>query len=105
MKYVIIGILALFLLAEWSRRYSSETDIKIYESELNLAQNEVKIYCDSILYINKQLVIYKDSINSLNEQLFLAKFKLERIREYNRIAGNKNQLQFLRGWINRVLTD
>lgn len=64
---------------------------------------EVENYKDSI-------VIYKDSINSLineldsvNEELQINKIKIERIREYNRIAAQGNNIKFLRGWINRVI--
>lgn len=49
----------------------------------------------------------KDSlvkVNSINyEALGVAQYKLLRIREYNRIAGQGKNLQFLRGWINRTL--
>ena len=48
-----------------------------------------------------------DSIEALNvryeEELNIALFKLDRIKEYNRIAGNGNNIKYLRGWINRVL--
>ena len=33
----------------------------------------------------------------------LNKIKIERIREYNRIAAQGNNIKFLRGWINRVI--
>lgn len=48
------------------------------------------------------LKLYKDSID---EDLFELRYKLERVRYYNDIAGNGNNLKFLRGWINRVLND
>ena len=48
------------------------------------------------------LRVYKDSING---DLFDANYKLERIRYYNNIAANGNNIKFLRGWINRVLND
>lgn len=77
----------------------------IYElNEKLIIQNiEIENYKDSI-------VIYKDSINSLiqefdsiNEELQINKIKIERIREYNRIAAQGNNIKFLRGWINRVI--
>ena len=83
----------------------NEKDSCIYElNEKLLIQNiEVENYKDSI-------VIYKDSINSLineldsvNEELQINKIKIERIREYNRIAAQDNNIKFLRGWINRVI--
>ena len=56
------------------------------------------------------MINYKDSIDSLikefdsiNEELQINKIKIERIREYNRIAAQGNNIKFLRGWINRVI--
>lgn len=50
-----------------------------------------------------------DSLKQNNEVLFdelsVAIFKLERIRDYNEIAKNGNNIKYLRGWINRVLND
>lgn len=83
----------------------NEKDSCIYElNEKLLMQNiEVENYKDSIN-------LYKDSINSLineldsvNEELQINKIKIERIREYNRIAAQSNNIKFLRGWINRVI--
>lgn len=83
----------------------NEKDSCIYElNEKLLIQNiEVENYKDSV-------IIYKDSINSLineldsvNEELQINKIKIERIREYNRIAAQGNNIKFLRGWINRVI--
>ena len=83
----------------------SEKNDYIYElNEKLIMQNiEVENYKDSI-------VLYKDSINSLinkfdsiNEELQVNKIKIERIREYNRIAAQGNNIKFLRGWINRVI--
>ena len=44
-------------------------------------------------------------IDSLQEQLFIANYKLERIKYYNNIAKNGNNIKYLRGWINRVLNE
>lgn len=83
----------------------NEKDSCIYElNEKLLMQNiEVENYKDSV-------ILYKDSINSLineldsvNEELQINKIKIERIREYNRIAAQDNNIKFLRGWINRVI--
>ena len=52
-------------------------------------------------------IVYIDTtyhvIDSLKEELFVVKYKLERIKYYNDIAKNGNNIKFLRGWINRVL--
>lgn len=44
-------------------------------------------------------------IDSLQEQLFITKYKLERIKYYNYVAKNGNNIKYLRGWINRVLNE
>lgn len=63
----------------------------------------------SYIKCNDSLCLEIDSLNNkikvLNEELFISNFKLERIKEYNRIAGNGNNITFLRGWINRVLNE
>lgn len=52
------------------------------------------------------LLHYNDlALDSVSEELEVSKVKLERIREYNRIAGQGNNIKFLRGWINRVLNE
>lgn len=81
-------------------------------------QNDIINEKDSCIYeLNEKLIMqnievenYKDSINSLineldsiNEELQINKIKIERIREYNRIAAQGNNIKFLRGWINRVI--
>ena len=65
--------------------------------------------CDSLMVINDSLMIINDSLILINtkykNELDVSLFKLERIREYNKIAGKSNNIKFLRGWINRVLED
>lgn len=93
-------------------------------------QNVNSIYLDSIEYLNSTIKCYEDSIDkfknssdslidtlyydlnnknyiidSLQDELFVAEFKLERIKEYNNIAAKGNNIKFLRGWINRVLSE
>lgn len=115
---IALFIITLFAIVDYSYDYIqnnrrvdkyntiiNEKDSCIYElNEKLLIQNiEVENYKDSI-------VIYKDSINylineldSVNEELQINKIKIERIREYNRIAAQDNNIKFLRGWINRVI--
>lgn len=63
----------------------------------------------SLVEVNDSLCTVIDSltneIETVSEELQIATFKLERVREYNRIAGNGNNIKYLRGWINRVLDE
>lgn len=79
----------------------AKNEVIIYKNYLLSMQDSINLYKDRLSVVQQ----YKDSIVSLNEELFVAKYKLERIREYNRIAADKTQLQFLRGWINRTLNN
>ena len=54
---------------------------------------------------DKELLESEELIDSLNTEITVLNIKLERIKEYNRIAGQGNNIIFLRGWINRVLND
>ena len=54
---------------------------------------------------DKELLESEELVDSLNTEITILNIKLERIREYNRIAGQGNNITFLRGWINRVLND
>ena len=62
-----------------------------------------------IIRLEYELSLYKDSLNyirdSLGQDLFIANYKLAKIKEYNRLAGNGNNIKFLRGWINRTLNE
>lgn len=102
----------------------SITPIIIFSVDNNNLKHELQCYKDSIIVqeetifklttditmYNIEVENYKDSINSLineldsvNEELQINKIKIERIREYNRIAAQGNNIKFLRGWINRVI--
>ena len=63
----------------------------------------------SLIKQNDSLCYIVDSLQNLNlkfeEELNIALFKLDRIKEYNRIAGNGNNIKYLRGWINRTLNE
>ena len=75
--------------------------------------NEMANPVNDTIYIRDTVTIretvYVDTANSivdsLQEELFVAKYKLERIRYYNNIAKNGNNIKFLRGWLNRVLNE
>ena len=63
----------------------------------------------SLMKQNDSLCYVIDSLTNINakyeEELNIALFKLDRIKEYNRIAGNGNNIKYLRGWINRTLNE
>lgn len=65
------------------------------------------ICVDSLVYYKKILKQTQDSLNAVKdttaEDLFIARYKLGRIKYYNDIAKNGNNIKYLRGWINRVL--
>ena len=66
--------------------------------------------CNNTVPIEKIVYVpVKDSLNyirdSLGQDLFIANYKLAKIKEYNRLAGNGNNIKFLRGWINRTLNE
>ena len=62
-----------------------------------------------IISLEYKLKLTQDSLytvkDSIGEELVIARIKLERIKEYNRIAAKGNNIKYLRGWINRVLND
>lgn len=91
-----------------SEEYKStinEKDSCIYElNEKLIMQNiEVENYKDSIVLYNDSINSLINELDSVNEELQINKIKIERIREYNRIAAQGNNIKFLRGWINRVI--
>ena len=91
-----------------------------YEQIINNLSAELEAANDSITSLNNKIELkdslYTDVINNLNtcdssninlrSELFVANYKLGRIKEYcDIVKRNKTQLQFLRGWIVRVLED
>ena len=75
-----------------------EKDTVVYKDtfELFVYKELVNSQHDSIIALNNKL----DSVSS---KLFISEYKLNRIKYYNDIAGNKNNIKYLRGWINRVI--
>lgn len=82
-------------------------------------QDIILYYEDLLQNVNIENENLKDSINyykgmydecvllcdSLCEEIAVRDIKLARIAEYNRIAGQNNNIKYLRGWINRVLNN
>lgn len=68
-----------------------------------LLENAVEI--EKYDSINALYEDYKNRVDSIEEENMIYKIKLDRIKEYNRIAAKGNNITFLRGWINRVLNE
>lgn len=77
----------------------------IYNKTVDSLNNEIRYDEELIQYYKNQVDSYEIIVDSLYEDIDVYKIKLERIREYNRIAGQGNNIKFLRGWINRVLNE
>ena len=107
----IIGVIFIAPIIILSRQNNSfKHELTSYKDSVIMQEETIfKLTTDVIMY-NTEIENYKDSINSLineldsvNEELQINKIKIERIREYNRIAAQGNNIKFLRGWINRVI--
>lgn len=86
--------------------------IAFYKGQIDSLNNIIRVYeyNDSINFIVKDSIEYENCvlnyrIDSLFEEYYLDEYKLERIKEYNKIAANGNNIKYLRGWLNRVLNE
>ena len=99
MKKLIIPILLLFTL--FSCKQSAPIKEIVYVPIID------STCVDSLVYYKEMLKQIQDSLNAVRdttaEDLFIARYKLGRIKYYNDIAKNGNNIKYLRGWINRVL--
>lgn len=98
---LIIGILA-----------TSVCCIHLNNKKENIIQRDtitVSVTDSSLVLQNYSLCHTIDSLQNqiikVEDELNIAIFKLERIRNYNEIAKNGNNIKYLRGWINRVLDE
>lgn len=131
-KYVLFILVSIVLCLILSfggcavtKGQSSKT-IELYKDTISMYKDTISMYEENIFKLTTDIVQYnievenyKDTVSnlrcqmdsviveldSINEELILAKIKLERIKEYNRIAAQGNNIKFLRGWINRVFND
>lgn len=111
---VIVTIFITFLGIEIYRNCNKNKIIKEYETTIiykdsvynniiDSLNNEIRYDEELIQYYKNQVDSYEVLVDSLYEDIDIYKIKLDRIKEYNRIAGQGNNITFLRGWINRVL--
>lgn len=100
--FIIFILFILFVGSNIYRQINYNNNIE----QININKDSVilnyKYNIDSLNYKIDSLIAKQDSLNS---EIFILKYKLSRIKEYNRIAGNGNNIKFLRGWINRVLNE
>ena len=104
----IVVIMALGLIFDTKNR-KINNDNRV--SEVTYKNDSLQQVCDSLEIVIDGMVEdianahseYVYTVDSLTEEIDIMKIKLDRIKEYNRIAGQGNNIVFLRGWINRVL--
>ena len=110
----VVTIFIIFLGIEIYRNCNKNKIIKEYETTIaykdsiynnvvDSLNNEIRQNEELIQYYKNQVDSYEILVDSLYEDIDVYKIKLDRIKEYNRIAGQSNNIVFLRGWINRVL--
>ena len=106
----IVVIMALGLIFDnKNRKINNDTRV----SEVIYKNDSLQQVCDSLETVIDGMVEdianahseYVYTVDSLTEEIDIMKIKLDRIKEYNRIAGQGNNIVFLRGWINRVLNE
>lgn len=106
----IVVIMALGLIFDTkNRKINNDTRV----SEVTYKSDSLQQVCDSLEIVIDGMVEdianahseYVYTVDSLTEEIDIMKIKLDRIKEYNRIAGQGNNIVFLRGWINRVLSE
>jgi len=91
-------------------KYSADAEMFEIAREFNLSKDSLEVLKDSIIKVNVRLlkaISSRDSVIRVNvstkEKLAVAEYKILRIREYNRIAAQGNNIVFLRGWISRTI--
>ncbi len=120
MKEKVSTIIIYVLIALISFSVTSMIILGYYTKKEKEHNQEIIFYYEGLLQnVNIENENLKDSINyykgmydecvllcdSLCEEIAVRDIKLARIAEYNRIAGQNNNIKYLRGWINRVLNN
>ena len=120
MKEKVSTIIIYVLIALISFSVTSMIILGYYTKKEKEHNQEIIFYYEDLLQnVNPENENLKDSINyykgmynecvllcdSLCEEIAVRDIKLARIAEYNRIAGQNNNIKYLRGWINRVLNN
>lgn len=120
MKEKVSTIIIYVLVALISFSATSMIILGYYTKKEKEHNQDIILYYEDLLQnVNIENENLKDSINyykgmynecvilcdSLCEEIAVRDIKLARIAEYNRIAGQNNNIKYLRGWINRVLNN
>ena len=120
MKEKVSTIIMYVLITLISLSITSMIILGYYTKKENERNQDIILYYEDLLQnVNIENENLKDSINyykgmydecvllcdSLCEEIAVRDIKLARITEYNRIAGQNNNIKYLRGWINRVLNN
>ena len=120
MKEKVSTIIIYVLITLISFSITSMIILGYYTKKEKEHNQEIIFYYEDLLQnVNIENENLKDSINyykgmydecvllcdSLCEEIAVRDIKLARIAEYNRIAGQNNNIKYLRGWINRVLNN
>ena len=120
MKEKVSTIIMYVLIALISFSITSMIILGYYTKKEKEHNQDIILYYEDLLQnVNIENENLKDSINyykgmynecvllcdSLCEEIAVRDIKLARIAEYNRIAGQNNNIKYLRGWINRVLNN
>lgn len=110
---IVLGINSIIMQNKYNKYiHKHNLELQIYSDSINYYKSKCESY-DKLIweYTNcgDSLMFKVDSLSSitdsLSSELCVALFKLERIKYYNKIAANGNNITFLRGWINRTLND
>lgn len=116
MLFTVVVVLIALTFFSMIARCSIDDSV---EKEKEHNQEIVLYYEDLLQNVNIENENLKDSVtyykgmydecvllcDSLCEEIAVRDIKLARIAEYNRIAGQNNNIKYLRGWINRVLNN
>lgn len=120
MKEKVSTIIIYVLITLISFSVTSMIILGYYTKKEKEYNQDIILYYENLLQnVNIENENLKDSINyykgmynecvllcdSLCEEIAVRDIKLARIAEYNRIAGQNNNIKYLRGWINRVLNN
>ena len=104
---ISFSVTSMIILGYYTKKEKENNQeiILYYEDLLQNVNIENENLKDSVTYYKS---MYDECVllcDSLCKEIAVRDIKLARIAEYNRIAGQNNNIKYLRGWINRVLNN